>query len=252
MTKLTMTAAKAIKVGNAKHELVVVPLFTNQALAGQSAAVDSAAGGVLQRAIDLGEAEGKLGKVTNMIGTESVARIVAVGCGDREKFDRDTQLAVTSAIGRSLAASKAKAATIVIDNVSDDADSAASFVEFLARDVAMGCYHYTATIGSPKPGPTLAKLSVAVGDMMSAAKAKAALHNGLAIGKGANVTRELVNLPGNVCTPTYLAKEARTLGRKYDSLSVSVLDEKKMESLGMGSRLSVGNGCDAPAKLIVI
>ena len=34
MTKLTVTAAKAIKVGNAKHELVVVPLFTNQAVAG--------------------------------------------------------------------------------------------------------------------------------------------------------------------------------------------------------------------------
>ena len=172
MTKLTVTAAKAIKVGNAKHELVVVPLFTNQAVAGQSAAVDAAAGGVLQRAIDMGEAEAKLGKVTSMIGTESVARIIAVGCGDREKFGRDAQLAVTGAIGRSLAASKAKAATIVTDNVSDDADSAASFLEFLARDVAMGCYHYTATVGSPKPGPALAKLSVAVGDILSAAKAK--------------------------------------------------------------------------------
>jgi leucyl aminopeptidase len=183
-----------------------------------------------------------------MIGTESVARIVAVGCGDREQFDRDAQLAVTGAIGRSLAASKAKAATIV----TDDVDAAASFMEFLARDVTMSCYHYTATIGSPKPGPALAKLNVAVGDMMSAAKAKAALNNGLAIGQGANVTRELVNLPGNVCTPTYLAKEARALGRKYDSLSVSVLDEKKMESLGMGSLLSVGNGSDEPSKLIVI
>jgi leucyl aminopeptidase len=187
-----------------------------------------------------------------MIGTESVARIVAVGCGDREQFDRDAQLAVTGAIGRSLAASKAKTATIVTDDVSDDANAAASFMEFLARDVTMSCYHYTATIGSPKPGPALAKLNVAVGDMMSAAKAKAALNNGLAIGQGANVTRELVNLPGNVCTPTYLAKEARALGRKYDSLSVSVLDEKKMESLGMGSLLSVGNGSDEPSKLIVI
>jgi leucyl aminopeptidase len=140
----------------------------------------------------------------------------------------------------------------VTDDVSDDANAAASFMEFLARDVTMSCYHYTATIGSPKPGPALAKLSVAVGDMMSAAKAKAALNNGLAIGQGANVTRELVNLPGNVCTPTYLAKEARALGRKYDSLSVSVLDEKKMESLGMGSLLSVGNGSDEPSKLIVI
>ena len=64
--------------------------------------------------------------------------------------------------------------------------------------------------------------------------------------------KKLVNLPGNVCTPSYLAKEAKALGRKYDALSVSVLDEKKMASMGMGSLLSVGNGSDEPSKLIVI
>ena len=42
------------------------------------------------------------------------------------------------------------------------------------------------------------------------------------------------------------------MGRKYDALSVSVLDEKKMASMGMGSLLSVGNGSDEPSKLIVI
>ena len=113
----------------------------------------------------------------------------------------------------------------------------------------MSCYHYTATVGSPKPGPVFTKLTVAVGDVVSSAKAKTSLRNGLAIGQGANVTRELVNLPGNVCTPSYLAQEARALGRKYDSLTVSVLDEKKMASMGMGSLLSVGHGSDEPCLL---
>ena len=53
--------------------------FQRSSLSGQSAAVDAAAGGVLQRAMDMGEAEAKLGKVTTMIGSDSVARIVAVG-----------------------------------------------------------------------------------------------------------------------------------------------------------------------------
>lgn len=252
MTKLTVTATKAIKVPGTKHELVIVPLFSNQALSGQSAAVDEAAGGVLQRAISMGEAEAKLGKVTTMIGSDSVARIVTVGCGDASNFSSDAHRTVTAAVGRALAASKAKAATLLADTLNTDADSITSFMEFLARDTAMSCYHYTATIGSPKPGPVFAKLTVAVGDAISTAKAKTTLGNGLAIGQGANATRELVNLPGNVCTPTYLAQEARALGRKYESLSVSVLDEKKMASMGMGSLLSVGNGSDEPSKLIVI
>ena len=252
MTKLTVTATKAIKVSGAKHELVVVPLFSNQALSGQSQAIDDAAGAVLERAIKMGEAEAKLGKVTTMIGSESVARVVAVGCGNHDNFGPGAQRTVTAAIGRALAASKAKAATLLIDSVVDNAESIESLLEFLARDVAMSCYHYTATVGSPKPGPVFTKLTVAVGDVVSSAKAKTSLRNGLAIGQGANVTRELVNLPGNVCTPSYLAQEARALGRKYDSLTVSVLDEKKMASMGMGSLLSVGHGSDEPSKLIVI
>ena len=137
MTKLTVTATKAIKAPGTKHELVVVPLFTDQALSGQSAAVDVAAGGVLQRAMDMGEAEAKLGKVTTMIGSDSVARIVAVGCGDSDSFAGEAQRTVSAAIGRTLAASKAKAATFVADSICANGDSMASFMEFLARDLSL-------------------------------------------------------------------------------------------------------------------
>ena len=50
----------------------------------------------------------------------------------------------------------------------------------------------------------------------------------------------------------FLAKEARKLGRKYEAVKVSVLDEKKMQQLGMGSLLSVSAGSDQPARLIVV
>lgn len=98
----------------------------------------------------------------------------------------------------------------------------------------------------------MAKLTVVTGESLSVSLAKKALAAGAAIGSSANITRELVNLPGNVCTPDYLAKQSRALGRKHDKMSVSVLDEKKMAELGMGSLLSVGNGSDEPSKLIVM
>ncbi len=250
MTKLTVAAAKAIKVSGAKHELVVVPLFVDQTLSDQSVSVDVAAANVLERAIKIGDAEAKLGKISTMIGSDAISRVMTVGCGRADNFGPEAQRTATAAVASAMSASKAKAATLIADHLS--ADSAASFMEFLARDTAMSCYHYTATVGSPKPGPVLAKLTVVTGETLSTAKAKKHLETGLSIGRGANVTRELVNLPGNICTPAYLAKEARALGRKYESLSVSVLDEKKMESMGMGSLLSVGNGSDEPSKLIVM
>ena len=251
MSKLTVHGARAASAATAKSDIVVVPLFKNEDLSTSASEVNAAAGDVLQRAITLGDADAKLGKITTMVGSGNISRIMSVGCGDRASFNLEAQLSVTGAVARALASSKAKNAIVVGDPIADDKDSLAQFLEFLGRDMAMACYHYTATLGTPKPGPTFSKLTVAV-DGISAAKAKQSLSVGATIGNGANLTRELVNLPGNVCTPSYLAKEGRALGRKYDQLSVSVLDEKKMASMGMGSLLSVGNGSDEPSKLIVM
>jgi leucyl aminopeptidase len=49
-----------------------------------------------------------------------------------------------------------------------------------------------------------------------------------------------------------LAKHAETLCEEFDSLNCSVLGEKKMATLGMGSLLSVGKGSAEESKLIVI
>ena len=251
MSKLTVHGAKAASAATARSDIVVVPLFKNEDLSSSSSEVNAAAGDVLQRAITIGDADAKLGKITTMVGSGNITRIMSVGCGNRASFNLEAQLSVTGAVSRALASSKVKNAIVVGDPIADDKDALAQFLEFLGRDMAMACYHYTATLGTPKPGPTFSKLTVAV-DGISAAKAKQSLSVGATIGNGANLTRELVNLPGNVCTPSYLAKEGRALGRKYDKLSVSVLDEKKMASLGMGSLLSVGNGSDEPSKLIIM
>ena len=63
--------------------------------------------------------------------------------------------------------------------------------------------------------------------------------------------KDLGNLPGNVCTPTYLATQAVALGKRY-KLKVKVLDRAAMQKLGMGSLLSVARGSAEPPKLIVM
>ncbi len=83
------------------------------------------------------------------------------------------------------------------------------------------------------------------------AKQGAAL--GCAIGQGINVTRTLGNLPGNVCTPRYLAEQAEALSRESQgALAVDILDEEALEALGAHSLLSVGRGSREPSRLIVM
>ena len=67
-----------------------------------------------------------------------------------------------------------------------------------------------------------------------------------------SLTRDLGNLPGNICTPTYLGETAKRLAREFKSLKVEVLDKKQVEALGMGSFLSVARGSDEPLRFIVL
>ena len=75
--------------------------------------------------------------------------------------------------------------------------------------------------------------------------------NGQAIAKGVNLTKDLGNLPPNICTPTYLASEAKKLAREY-KMKVTVLDQKQIEKLKMGSFLAVAKGSREAPKFIVL
>jgi len=74
----------------------------------------------------------------------------------------------------------------------------------------------------------------------------------IAIANGVNTARKLGDTPPNICHPTFLAKEAKKLEKLHKNLKVEVLDEKKMQSLKMGSLLSVSQGSKQPAKLVII
>jgi len=78
-----------------------------------------------------------------------------------------------------------------------------------------------------------------------------AVREGLAISTGVSLAKDLGNLPGNICTPGYLAKQASDMENNYSSLKVSVIEQEQMEELGMGALLSVTRGSREAPKLII-
>ncbi|MFP4062745.1 MAG: leucyl aminopeptidase family protein [Halochromatium sp.] len=98
----------------------------------------------------------------------------------------------------------------------------------------------------------LAALACWVADDAHIEAAERGVAQGLAIAKGVELARDLGNLPGNLCTPSYLAERAVGVGEHSDRLKVDVLDEDAMAELGMGALLSVSRGSREPAKLILM
>jgi len=88
-------------------------------------------------------------------------------------------------------------------------------------------------------------------DKTATKEIKQGLKNGQAIAKGVDLTKDLGNLPPNICTPTYLASEAKKLAREY-KMKVTVLEQKQIEKLKMGSFLAVAKGSREAPKFIVL
>jgi leucyl aminopeptidase len=65
------------------------------------------------------------------------------------------------------------------------------------------------------------------------------------------LAKDLGNLPGNICTPSHLADQAREIAKSH-GLGVDILDRADMEKLGMNTLLSVARGSHEPPKFIVL
>ena len=124
------------------------------------------------------------------------------------------------------------------------------YAKTIVAAVQEAAYSYTETKSIQKKKNSLTKVSLIV-NRKNRDLAKAGMAQGLALSNGLSFTKTIANLPGNICTPSYLAQKARDL-EKTHNLKTTVLDESDMEKLNMGSLLSVSRGSREPAKLIIM
>src|SRR5690606_2172494 len=219
-------------------------------LAGVAQAVDEALSGALRELIEGGDFSGKSGQVAVLYprGAIPAKRVIAVGLGQRDRLTVDTlrrAAAQAAQKARDLKARTMAAAPEVIDGL-DIAQAA----EALAEGALLGLYQYHGqkTSDAPEALPELFTIVVEGRDLEAAQPGVAA---GAAIAAGVNLTRDLVNLPPNICTPAYLAETAQRVGAQV-GLKVEVLERRQMESLGMGALLGVAQGSETPPRFIIM
>ncbi|HUH37225.1 MAG TPA: leucyl aminopeptidase [Spongiibacteraceae bacterium] len=231
-------------------DCIVLTVATDHKLDSAAKAIDKACGGVLQQTLDAGDFAAKPGDAMLLPATGCQAkRLLLLGTGEPGALSPQNYLKLVEALFRELGRTKAKTAHLLGSALEVEARDCAWQLQQLAQAAVTASYRYTRTLSKPREAGSLRKLVV---DGKPGASSKRALAQGVAIGQGINAARELGNLPGNVCTPSYLANQARALGRKHAKLKVSVLDEKKMRELKMGALLSVTAGSAQPARLIVM
>jgi leucyl aminopeptidase len=233
-------------------DCIVVGVFEPRKLSPAGAALDRAARGELNAILRGGDMEGRSGTTLLLPRVAHIAakRVLLVGLGREDEFGerqfRDAVLAAVRALG---ATSVSKAALCLSAAIKGRAVDWAVMQAVLVAAEAQ--YRFQRMKSKQEPAPALRELVFNIpgdGDLDSA---KAALRNGIAIAHGMSLAKDLGNLPANVCTPRYLADQARELAREH-KLEVQILERKALEKIGMGSLLSVARGSVEPPKLIVL
>ena len=200
-----------------------------------------------QAAIKLGDFALKGGQALTLTQVEGVKapRLVLAASG------KTTLAAARAALAAGLAQVKSRGVvSAAVAFVGFDADLAESLAEQTAVAATDAVYVYRHTKPSAPAASPLAKVSVVV-SKGQAADVAAGLRQGAGVAEGVALARECANRPGNHCTPSFLAAEARRLGKEFD-LKVEVLERKDCEKLGMGSFLAVAQGSHEPPKFIVM
>ncbi|MCW7537865.1 leucyl aminopeptidase [Aquabacterium sp. A7-Y] len=126
----------------------------------------------------------------------------------------------------------------------------AEHAEAVVAALADASYVYRHTKPSAPPAAGPARVSL-LGEKADAKAVQQGLARGQAIAAGVTLARECANRPGNHCTPSFLAEQARSLAKEH-GLKVEVLDRKAVEKLGMGAFLAVSQGSEEPLRFIVL
>jgi leucyl aminopeptidase len=233
---------------------VVVGVFEGHKLSDSAASLDSASGRYLTQVLKRGDLEGKVGSTLMLHHVPRIPaeRVLLVGLGKEKDFHEAAYRASLSAAVKALRTTGAADATICLTDLPLKRRDAGWRIEQAVLALADGAYRFDQMKSKPngKP-PALRKATLHVAQKGEVAEAQAAIQRAQAIAAGVAFAKDLGNLPGNICTPTYLAEQAVALGRTH-GLKVEAMEKKQIEKLGMGAFLAVAQGSREPPRFIVI
>ena len=234
-------------------DCLVIGVYQDGAAGSAGGIVDQASQGVLTALKEQGDLRGKTGETHWLRNLPGIAapRVLVIGCGKAGEYTLQRLRDAHSSAARALRNSGVKSAVSFLHELMPGDLDLAACLRHGTEATGAALYRFD-RLKSKKNNDNgkfeELRFAVAGPDVPAAEQA---IRIGEAIAAGAGLARDLGNLPGNICTPGYLAEQARQLADDYD-LQTTVLEEAEMEALGMGALLSVSRGSRQPAKLIVM
>ena len=233
---------------------IVVGMFEGRKFTASARQLDQISGGALTAILRRGDHSGSMGQslllhhVPNIPGE----RVLLIGCGKEKDLGDGSYRAILAHAARALGETGATEAAVFLA----DLEVKGRDLNWKLRhavEMTEEAYYRFDQMKSRKSEKrrALRRMVLMVPKRSDLGPAENAVRQGEAISAGVKLAKDLGNLPGNVCTPSYLADQAWALQEEY-GVKTTVLEEHDMRALGMGALLSVARGSSQPPKLIIV
>jgi leucyl aminopeptidase len=173
-------------------------------------------------------------------------RLVVISVGSAKDRGATNYVDLGGAIAGRLGSSKA--AMVIFEGPAGWRTDAAAAAD-LALGAQLRAYRFDAyktKKGDDQP-PESVMLTIGVADP---AAARRAAKTSTAIAEGVSLARTLVNEPPNVLYPEAFARRAEALTKL--GVEIEILDEKKLEKIGMRALLGVGQGSVRDSRVVIM
>jgi leucyl aminopeptidase len=233
---------------------VVAGVYEGRKLAPSAAQLDAASNHALNHVIGRGDLEGKLATTLLLhdVAHVSAERVLLVGLGKEGDLVEGCYRSALSSAIKTLLTTGAEQATLCLADFAMKGRDGPWQIEQAVLAVMEGLYRFDALKSKPAHARRALKtVSFHVAEPSELAAGEQAIHLAAAIAEGVMLAKDLGNMPGNLCTPAYLADHALEVSRRH-GFEVKILEQSDIEKLGMGAFLAVARGSLQPPKLIVM
>lgn len=239
---------ESVRIGSRGNvDTLVLGFFSGEKLDRATASRDP--DGSVKLACTRPDCSGDLGTIVEAYPEGQVQRVLLVGLGTRDTYTTDSVRTVAAAVARRLAA--VKASNVEIDLAGPlkakriNPTRAGSLFGETVGIAGWVCDQFR---GKATTAPSRAKLQLRSNDEAFTK----GMTRGLGIAQGVNLARTLSQSPPNIATPAWMASQAKAMARGNSTLSVSVIQGKRLADERLEGLINVGKASENKPCLIRI
>ncbi len=238
-----------------RADCLVVGVYETRVLSDEARVLDRAAGGRLRKLLQRGDFAGHAGDsllLTDLPGLRG-KRVLLAGLGPAGQYQRRAWKRALATAAMALARTRIGSAVLAIERPADRGLDEYTLARSAAEIFGVALYRINDLKTARRPPATaLARLKFGPCAAAELPAVRRGLGDGEAIAASSRLLRNLANLPGNICTPRFLAAQAMQLARTHRTLKARALSTAQIKRLKMGCFLAVTRGSAEPPRFLIL